>query len=228
MALIELRGIAKSYQTGDIKTPVLFGIDLNVQQGDYVALMGPSGSGKSTLMNVLGLLDRADSGSYHLGGKEVTTLNAAQHAEVRNKTIGFVFQSFNLLKRMNVLENVALPLLYAGVSRSKAKLRAQELLAQVGLAMLGHRMPNQLSGGQQQRVAIARALVNSPPVLLADEPTGNLDTATTEEVLDVIDRLNREQGLTIILVTHEIDVAHHAKRLVRMKDGRVVFDGAPQ
>ena len=227
MALIELSGISKSYVTGDVKTPVLHGIDLQVQKGDYLALMGPSGSGKSTLMNLLGLLDRADAGSYNLDGKEVTTLNASQHAEVRNTKIGFVFQSFNLLKRMNVLENVALPLLYAGMGRAKAKLRAQELLGQVGLAALGHRMPNQLSGGQQQRVAIARALVNSPPVLLADEPTGNLDTATTEEVLGVIDLLNREQGLTVIVVTHEIDVAQHAKRLVRLKDGCIVFDGAP-
>ena len=227
MALIALSNISKSYVTGDVTTPVLHGIDLQVQKGDYLAMMGPSGSGKSTLMNLLGLLDRADGGSYHLGGNEVTTLSASQHAEVRNKTIGFVFQSFNLLKRMNVLENVALPLLYAGISRSDAKLRAQALLDQVGLAALGHRMPNQLSGGQQQRVAIARALVNSPPVLLADEPTGNLDTATTEEVLGVIDLLNREQGLTIIVVTHEIDVAQHAKRLVRLKDGRIVFDGAP-
>ena len=227
MGLIALSGISKSYVTGDVKTPVLHGIDLQVQKGDYVALMGPSGSGKSTLMNLLGLLDRADAGSYHLNGKEVTTLNAAQHAEVRNQTIGFVFQSFNLLKRMNVLENVALPLLYAGMGRAKAKLRAQAVLDQVGLGTLGHRMPNQLSGGQQQRVAIARALVNSPPVLLADEPTGNLDTTTTEEVLGVIDQLNRAQGLTIILVTHETDVARHAKRLVRLKDGCIVFDGAP-
>ena len=228
MSLIELSGISKSYRTGDVVTPVLFGIDLQVSQGDYVALMGPSGSGKSTLMNLLGLLDRADSGHYRLDGQDVTDLSAAQHAEVRNRTIGFVFQSFNLLKRMNVLENVALPLLYAGQSRAAARTRAQDVLEQVGLATLGHRMPNQLSGGQQQRVAIARSLVNRPPLLLADEPTGNLDTKTTNEVLEVIGQLNREQGLTIVIVTHEADVARHAKRLVKLKDGVVVFDGAPQ
>ena len=227
MSLIELSGISKSYRTGDVVTPVLFDIDLQVSQGDYVALMGPSGSGKSTLMNLLGLLDRADGGHYRLDGQDVTDLSAAQHAEVRNRTIGFVFQSFNLLKRMNVLENVALPLLYAGQSRAAARKRAQEVLDQVGLATLGHRMPNQLSGGQQQRVAIARSLVNRPPLLLADEPTGNLDTKTTSEVLEVIGQLNREQGLTIVIVTHEADVARHAKRLVKLKDGVVVYDGIP-
>ncbi|TSA08070.1 MAG: ABC transporter ATP-binding protein [Comamonadaceae bacterium] len=227
MSLIELSGISKSYRTGDVVTPVLFDIDLQVSQGDYVALMGPSGSGKSTLMNLLGLLDRADGGHYRLDGQDVTDLSAAQHAEVRNRTIGFVFQSFNLLKRMNVLENVALPLLYAGQSRAAARLRAREVLEQVGLATYEHRMPNQLSGGQQQRVAIARSLVNRPPLLLADEPTGNLDTKTTSEVLEVIGQLNREQGLTIVIVTHEADVARHAKRLVKLKDGVVVYDGIP-
>jgi putative ABC transport system ATP-binding protein len=225
--LLSLSGITKSYRTGDVITPVLHGISLEIDRGEYVAIMGQSGSGKSTLMNLLGLLDRADDGTYQLNDRDVTQLSAAQHAEVRNKTIGFVFQSFNLLKRMTVLENVALPLIYAGKSRADAKQRAQELLGRVGLAELGHRMPNQLSGGQQQRVAIARALVNDPPLLLADEPTGNLDTKTTEEVLRVFDQLNRERKLTIIVVTHEPDVAQHAKRLVRLKDGLVVFDGAP-
>jgi ABC-type lipoprotein export system ATPase subunit len=222
-----MQAVTKSYRNGEVVTPVLHDIDLSIGKGEYVALMGPSGSGKSTLMNLLGLLDRADSGSYTLAGRDVTQLNAAAQATVRNQTIGFVFQSFNLLKRMNVLENVALPLLYAGQSRADARVRGQELLEQVGLGELSKRLPSQLSGGQQQRVAIARALTCKPPLLLADEPTGNLDTQTAEGVLELLDKLNREQGLSIVLVTHENDVAAHAKRLVRLKDGRVVFDGVP-
>jgi len=225
--LIHLDGIVKGYRNGDVITPVLHGITLGVARGEYVALMGPSGSGKSTLMNLLGLLDRADGGRYELDGQDVTALDASAQAQVRNRTIGFVFQSYNLLKRMNVLENVALPLVYAGRSRGEAKQRAQALLQRVGLAELGQRMPNQLSGGQQQRVAIARALVNNPPLLLADEPTGNLDSRTTDEVLAILEQLNRDEGLSIVIVTHESDVAAHAKRLVRLRDGRVVYDGVP-
>ncbi len=222
--LIELAGVDKSYRNGEVVTPVLHGIDLRIGAGEYVALMGPSGSGKSTLMNLLGLLDRADAGRQTLAGRDVTGLSAAEQATVRNRTIGFVFQGFNLLKRMTVAENVALPMLYAGRARKAARERATDLLAQVGLADLGHRLPSQLSGGQQQRVAIARALANQPPLLLADEPTGNLDTQTTEEVLALMGALNREQGLSIVVVTHENDVAAHAARLVRLKDGRIVSD----
>ncbi|MCH7345407.1 ABC transporter ATP-binding protein [Pelomonas sp. CA6] len=225
--VLSLRGITKSYRTGDVVTPVLHGIDLEVQPGEYVALMGASGSGKSTLMNLMGLLDRCDAGELRLQGRDVSRLDAAEQAQLRNQAIGFVFQSFNLLKRMSVAENVALPLIYAGVGRLRARERAQALLQAVGLGTLAQRMPSQLSGGQQQRVAIARALANEAPLLLADEPTGNLDTQTTAEVLAILDRLNREQGLTIVLVTHEPDVALHARRLVRLTDGRVSYDGPP-
>jgi ABC-type lipoprotein export system ATPase subunit len=225
-ALLHLSGITKAYRNGEVATPVLHGIDLAVARGEYVALMGPSGSGKSTLMNLLGLLDRADGGTLRLDGRDVTHLSTTEQAEARSRSIGFVFQSFNLLKRMDAAENVALPMLYAGVGRAAARQRAVELLDQVGLRGLAARRPNQLSGGQQQRVAIARALANRPPLLLADEPTGNLDTQTTEEVLALLEQLNRERGLTIVVVTHENDVAARAKRLVRLRDGRIEFDGA--
>lgn len=216
--LIELAGISKSYRNGEVVTPVLHGIDLQVAAGEYVALMGPSGSGKSTLMNLLGLLDRADAGHYRLAGRDVTLLSAAEHAEVRNRSIGFVFQSFNLLKRLSVLENVALPLLYAGRSRAEARERAQALLQQVGLGPLSARMPNQLSGGQQQRVAIARALVHDPPIILADEPTGCLDSQNGHVVIELFRQL-RETGLTVFMVTHDQAIAGAADRILRLRDG---------
>jgi putative ABC transport system ATP-binding protein len=187
--------------------------------------MGQSGSGKSTLMNILGCLDTPTAGDYFLGGQLVSGLSLDALAEIRNKKLGFVFQGFNLLKRMSVLDNVALPLIYGGIARSEARLLAQEKLRLTGLGDFSDRLPNQLSGGQQQRVAIARALVMIPPVLLADEPTGNLDTATSNEIMSLIQRLNKEQGITVILVTHEPDIAEFGSRLVRLKDGRVVFDG---
>jgi putative ABC transport system ATP-binding protein len=223
--LVDIRGVRKSYFSGRLETPVLFGIDLGIARGDYVAIMGQSGSGKSTLMNILGCLDTPTAGAYLLSGQDVTGMSPAALATVRNRTIGFVFQSFNLLKRMSVAENVALPLIYAGVARGEAKKRAEKQLEKVGLTPFAKRMPNQLSGGQQQRVAIARALVADPPLILADEPTGNLDTRTSEEIIAVLRDLNEVQKQTIILVTHEPDIAAHAKRLVRLKDGRVIFDG---
>ena len=226
-AVLGLHAVTKGYYSGDLLTPVLHGINLEVQPGEYLALMGVSGSGKSTLMNLMGLLDRADSGELLLQGRDVSTLSASEHAQLRNREIGFVFQSFNLLKRMSVLENVALPLIYGGLGRVGAKQRAQGLLDQMGLGEFGARMPNQLSGGQQQRVAIARALANRAPLLLADEPTGNLDSQTTAEVLAILAHLNRSEGLTIVLVTHEPEVAMQASRLVRLKDGRVAYDGRP-
>jgi putative ABC transport system ATP-binding protein len=223
--LIDIRGVTKSYFSGSIETPVLFGIDMAVPRGDFLAVMGQSGSGKSTLMNILGCLDQATGGTYLLNGVDTLTLSRAELAGIRNRTIGFVFQSFNLIKRMSVAENVALPLIYAGVGRARAKAKALEELERVGLKELAGRTPNQLSGGQQQRVAIARALVGDPPLLLADEPTGNLDTQTSEDIMEALKTLNRERGITILLVTHEPDIAAHAKRLVRLKDGRVLYDG---
>jgi putative ABC transport system ATP-binding protein len=223
--LIDIRNVTKSYFSGSVETQVLHGIDLQVPRGDFLAVMGQSGSGKSTLMNIFGCLDTATGGTYLLDGVDTRTLSRARLAAIRNQTIGFVFQSFNLIKRMKVVENVALPLIYAGVSRAKAHARALEELERVGLGALSKRTPNQLSGGQQQRVAIARALVANPPLLLADEPTGNLDTHTSDEIMASLTQLNEERGITILLVTHEPDIAAHARRLMRLKDGRVLYDG---
>jgi putative ABC transport system ATP-binding protein len=223
--LIDIRAVTKSYFSGGVETPVLFGIDLQVARGDFLAVMGQSGSGKSTLMNILGCLDQAGGGSYLLDGADTRTLSRAQLATIRNRTIGFVFQSFNLIKRMSIAENVALPLIYAGMSRARAHAKALAELERVGLAQLSRRTPSQLSGGQQQRVAIARALAGDPPLLLADEPTGNLDTQTSEDIMRGLRQLNADRGITIVLVTHEPDVAAHSRRLVRLKDGRVLYDG---
>jgi ABC-type lipoprotein export system ATPase subunit len=221
--LIELRDVRKNYRLGEVDVPVLKGVSLEVARGELIALMGASGSGKSTLMNLLGCLDRPTSGSYKLDGQEVGDLSTDQRAAVRSQKIGFVFQSFNLLARTTALENVMMPLTYAPrhVSDREAKGRAKELLERVGLADRMDHFPSQLSGGQMQRVAIARALINRPPLLFADEPTGNLDSRTSEEVLQMFQRLNREEGITIILVTHEMEVAEHAKRIIRIRDGLI-------
>lgn len=223
--LIDIRAVTKSYFSGGVETKVLFGIDLQVPQGDFLAVMGQSGSGKSTLMNILGCLDQASTGTYQLNGVNTLSLSRSALATIRNRTIGFVFQSFNLIKRMSVAENVALPLIYAGSSRDKANKKALIELERVGLKDYAKRLPNQLSGGQQQRVAIARALVADPPLILADEPTGNLDTQTSNDIMVAFQKLNEERGITILLVTHEPDIAAYSKRLVRLKDGHVLYDG---
>jgi putative ABC transport system ATP-binding protein len=224
--LIQLSDIKKSYFSADVETPVLHGINVTIHHGEFVAIMGQSGSGKSTLMNILGALDTPTEGSYLLNGKETSKLTDNELAKVRNETIGFVFQGFNLLKRMPLVDNVALPLLYAGVSMTEARKRATEKLTQTGLGAFTKRLPNQISGGQQQRVAISRALVCEPALILADEPTGNLDTATSVDIMNLFTRLNEENGMSILIVTHEPDVARYAKRLVRLKDGLVTYDGA--
>jgi len=223
--LIDIVDIHKSYFSADVETPVLHGINVKIQHGEFVAIMGQSGSGKSTLMNILGALDTPTSGSYVLNGKETSKLTDNELAKVRNETIGFVFQGFNLLKRMPLVDNVALPLLYAGVSMAEARRRATEKLTQTGLGAFTKRLPNQISGGQQQRVAIARALVCEPALILADEPTGNLDTVTSVEIMNLFKRLNEENGMSVLIVTHEPDVAKYAKRLIRLKDGLVTYDG---
>ena len=225
MALIALQDIYKTYEIGEISIPVLRGISLNIQKGDFVALMGASGSGKTTLMNILGCLDHPSSGRYWLDGQEISTLSADQRAFVRNRKIGFVFQGFNLLSRTSAFENIELPLLYArpGIGSRKQRERALKALELVGLADRADHHPSQLSGGQQQRVAIARALVNQPKLLLADEPTGNLDTVTSIEIMGIFQDLNR-RGMTIIMVTHELDIARYCLRQVVMRDGRIVGD----
>ncbi|MDD5206631.1 MAG: ABC transporter ATP-binding protein [Desulfobacterales bacterium] len=227
MELIQLRDIYKTYSIGEMAVPVLKGVSLTVAQGELVALMGASGSGKSTLMNILGCLDRPSSGEYWLDGHEISRLDADQRAQVRNRMLGFVFQSFNLLPRTSALENVAMPLSYTAdhLSEREARKRAREILCRVGLEDRLDHEPSRLSGGQQQRVAIARALVNSPSILLADEPTGNLDSRTSEEVLSMFQQLNENDGITIILVTHDMQVARHARRVIRIHDG-LIMDGA--
>ena len=223
MELIELKNINKTYFIGDMQVPVLRDVSLTIRQGEYVALMGASGSGKSTLMNILGCLDRPTSGLYRLDGEEVGSADGDRRAVVRNRKIGFVFQSFNLLPRTSALENVIMPLTYTAgdLSAKECRRRGMEMLERVGLKDRMHHHPSQLSGGQQQRVAIARALINHPPVLFADEPTGNLDSATSEEVMEMFSNLNAE-GITVILVTHSVEIANFAKRTVHVQDGLIV------
>ena len=221
--VIDVRSVTKSYATGPAAVHALRGVSLTIGRGEYVAIMGPSGSGKSTLMNILGCLDQPTSGVYVLDGVEASRLDDDHLADVRNKKIGFVFQQFNLLPRTSALEQVELPLIYRATRTRRA--RAYEALWAVGLAERVHHRPTELSGGQQQRVAIARALVTEPAIILADEPTGALDTATSEEVMMIFERLNVERGITVILVTHEMDVARHARRIVALRDGQICHDG---
>jgi len=222
--IIDLNDIHKAYDTGEVKVPALCGVSVKVRPGEFVAIMGASGSGKSTLMNIIGCLDRPTSGTYRFEGQDVSRLSRRDLAQIRNRKLGFVFQGFNLLKRHNAVENVELPLLYAGMSARERRKRALEVLELLGLTDRAHHQPNQLSGGQQQRVAIARALVNRPQVVLADEPTGNVDSKTGAEILAEFQRLNREMGQTIIMVTHDAAIAKHAGRLVTMRDGLVASD----
>ncbi|MEY2753210.1 MAG: ABC transporter ATP-binding protein [Schleiferiaceae bacterium] len=219
-AVIHLRGITRDFKLGAQTVHVLKGIDLDIQRGEYVALMGPSGSGKSTLMNLLGCLDTPTSGTYVLAGRDVSRMAENELAEVRNQEIGFVFQTFNLIPRQTALDNVALPLVYAGVGKEERLDRAADVLRSVGLGDRMDHRPNQLSGGQRQRVAIARALVNKPSLILADEPTGNLDTATSEEIMRLFDEIHA-LGNTLVVVTHEEDIAQRAKRIIRLRDGVV-------
>jgi putative ABC transport system ATP-binding protein len=224
-SLIRTQDIRKIYSIGNQEVRALDGVTMSISRNEYVALMGPSGSGKSTLMNILGCLDTPSSGSYWLNGPDVSLLSDNELAQVRNKEIGFVFQTFNLLPRYSSLDNVALPLIYAGFNKAERDERAKEVLTQVGLGDRMHHKPNELSGGQRQRVAIARALVNNPTIILADEPTGNLDTKTSYEIMELLDKIHAN-GNTIILVTHEEDIARYTKRTVRLRDGKIESDGA--
>jgi putative ABC transport system ATP-binding protein len=223
-SLIEVEHLVKVYSLGEVEVTALRGVSLLVDRGEFVAIMGASGSGKSTFMNILGFLDRPTSGQYLLEGINGENLSMDELAEIRNRKIGFVFQGFNLLSRTSALENVELPLIYAGTPTPKRKETAQRALSEVGLEGRGHHHPSQLSGGEQQRVAIARALVNQPSILLADEPTGNLDSKTSDEIMGIFQRLNREMEITIIMITHEPDIAAFAKRNILFKDGRIVDD----
>jgi len=223
-AVIELDHIHKTYTMGDVEVHALRGVSLTIRQGEFVAIMGASGSGKSTTMNIIGCLDRPTRGTYVLDGQDVSQLSKDERADIRSQKIGFVFQGFNLLSRTSALENVELPMLYAGIDSQERQKRSKEALAAVGLVGREQNHPNQLSGGQQQRVAIARSLVNRPALILADEPTGNLDSRTSIEVMEIFQRLNREQGITLVLVTHETDIAEYASRVVVFKDGRIKKD----
>ncbi len=224
-AVIRIEKLYKEYVTDAGPVPVLHGLDVSVQPGEFVAIMGPSGSGKSTFMNILGCLDVATSGTYFLNGRDVNAQSRDELAHLRNEVIGFVFQGFNLLPRASLEDNVGLPLIYSGIGRAERMARASDMLGKVGLGQYRRSMPNQISGGQQQRVAIARALVNRPKLILADEPTGNLDTHTSQEIMALFTELNRRDGITIVLVTHEPDIAGYAQRLIRLSDGLIIYDG---